>query len=133
MFVRLEVMPSLYDDISTISSNVNVLFLSGFSRYSCFWNISHLQIASLLKHSGISLSDFRNLSHDDLGEEAAEDEMDFTDFEMDDSFVLEYDLSKNEAAIICYVAGYIGTKMKKHVKCSFCEEMFLTDMHLADP
>lgn len=52
---------------------------------------------------------------------------------MDASFVPKHDLSKNEAAIICYVAGYIGTKMRKRVQCSFCEQMFVTDMRLADP
>ena len=87
------------------------------------------QISSLLKHSGISLNQFQNISSNDIQDTSEGD----IDFEMNDSFVIDHNLSKNEDAIICYVAVYIGMKMTKRVRCSSCASMFVTDVHLAEP
>ena len=53
-------------------------------------------------------------------------------FDVDDSVVFNEDISKNEIAIICYVAGYIGFSMCKRLKCDSCENLFVSDHRLPE-
>lgn len=78
-------------------------------------------MVSLLKHSGISLSDFRDLPRD---EEEGEDTEEFNFDEPDSPF--DKDVSRSESSIICYVAGYIGHSICKKLTCAACEQLFIT-------
>lgn len=57
---------------------------------------------------------------------------DCADFDIDDSVSFIDDISKNEIAIICYVAGYIGFTLSKRVSCSNCGMLFLTNRELPE-
>lgn len=82
------------------------------------------QIVSLLKHTGISLAQLQTLSCDPDPEEDDED------FRVNTDAVLEMDISRNELAVICYVAGYIAQSLGKRAKCKECEKLFITNRDL---
>ena len=82
---------------------------------------------SLLKCTGIAISDLRMLPQK---ETLTDYEID--NFDIDESVKFDEDISKNEIAIICYVAGYIGFSMCKRLKCTSCETLFVTDRLLPE-
>ena len=55
-----------------------------------------------------------------------------SDFHIDGSVSFSEDISKNEIAVICYVAGYIGFSISRRLSCSNCEKLFLTNRELPE-
>lgn len=84
---------------------------------------------SLLRHTGISLRDFRELaSHEEVP-----DRTDGEDFNFDESMrPFQVPISKNEILVICYVAGYVAHSMCKKLSCADCKTLFVSDRNLPD-
>lgn len=103
---------------------VFVLVITGSFGYFVVSLHFTFQLVSLSKHSGISISEFRELPRDE--EEGS------LDFDLGDEFdallrSLDFNVSNSESAIIFYVAGYITHSLSKKVACSMCKQMFVTD------